>query len=228
MSEVPPNVEEPIEEVSLDELEAEFEQSQKEKQKAEVLNGVHEEVEIDVIDVAVTRTGVLIELYTSIGEVYVYNLDDTARDIMSRIENGKLLRIKAVRLKGYKRLARIDDVQETKKVKLMKNHVLMGTAERIGASVRIVSTEGKRYYVSEGTLNYEKLAKLVDGMGTSKVLLIASQVMGREGQRGTYYLVRGLYIVKPKPSEVKEEKKEVEEIEPSKIEEEGEGEEITV
>ena len=195
-------IEEEEEVLDLDELEREWEEEQRRKQEQrQYINGVHETIEIDVIDVAVTGSAALLELYTSTGDVYVTQLDDTAREIMKMIEDGKVVHVKAVRIKGYKRLQEIVEITETKKVRGNKSRVVKGVLDMIGRTLRVTGKD-IRYYINEGTLNYEKLADIASRAAPLDVILLASQMQHRHGQRGSYYVVRGIYIVKPKREEI--------------------------
>ncbi len=216
--------------LDLDELEKEWEEEQRKKQEQrQFINGVHEEIEFDVIDVSVTMTGTLLELYTPTGDVYVVNLDDNARKIMKLIESGKIVHVKAVRIKGYKRLQEILEMSETRKIRAKKGRKIKGILEVIGRTLRITEAskegKGRRFYLNEGTINYDRLAGIANLIAPSTVILVASQIHERHGQRGIYYLVRGFYIVRPKPEEVIPkgevgQEEEEEELEPAEQQEE--------
>lgn len=186
-------------EVSLEELEREFEEKRKKAATIKV-NGVHEDVMLDVIDVGISKTGNIVELYT-VGDVYTYPFDEKAREILEMVKQGRIVRVKGTRVVGYKRLITIDEVVETKTVKLKPGHLIDGSLDRFGSMYRIVNNSGERYYIQDGTVNVEKIGRLFDS-GVNDVRVIAATVTVRKGTRGDVKVIRGLYIVKPKLEEI--------------------------
>ena len=134
--------------------------------------------------------------------MYVISLDEKAHEIMQMIEQGKVVHVKAVRIKGYKRLQDVLEISETRKIRASRNKVIDGVLDVVGRTIRIMNNDN-RYYINEGTINYEKLAEIANQLAPLDAKIIASQIQERHGQRGVYMVVRGLYIVRPKPEEVK-------------------------
>lgn len=85
--------------VDINEL-ARKKDEQRKQNKIEKIDGVHEEVVIEILDAGVNKYGTMLTLYTSRGETYTYLLNDVGREILSKVKQGKILRIKGLVVEG--------------------------------------------------------------------------------------------------------------------------------
>jgi len=191
--------------VDFKQLIQKYKQEIKQQKKEEVLNGIHEEISFNVIDVAITRGG-LLELYTQYGDAFVIPLDETGHKILYLVKEGKLLKVEAVRLMGYKRLQEIKNVEIVDTIDVPEEHTVVGVLDKFGSSYRLITDDGLRIYFSEGTVNFERLMKLEEEKGLGvMVAIIASQIKKKQGLRGEYLTVRGFYIQPIEEEEAQEE-----------------------
>lgn len=72
----------------------------------------------------------------------------------------------------------------------------MGAVAAEVAALRDRPDDGQRYFVREGTIGFMILDGLVE-RGYDKVVVIVSQIEKKVGIRGTYSIIRGVYVVLP-------------------------------
>ncbi|MEM4430764.1 MAG: hypothetical protein QXM08_06335 [Thermofilaceae archaeon] len=174
-----------------------------------------EEVEVVVIDVSMSTTGTLVNLYTMGTGVFIYVYDEIGERIVSMIAEGKIVKVKGKRLRKRRRLIEISSVEEVdiNTLEVPVSRVVIGIIERYRGGYR-VRTDNGVYYLSEETENY---AKLEEAIGTSpkRVALLASEIEEREDQRGKRVVIRGFYLLYPPLR--KEENKEKNQVDEKKI-----------
>ncbi|MEM4429621.1 MAG: hypothetical protein QXM08_00475 [Thermofilaceae archaeon] len=174
-----------------------------------------EEVEVVVIDVSMSRTGTLVNLYTMGTGVYVYDYDEIGERIVSMIAEGKIVKVKGKRLRKRRRLLEITSVEEVdiNTLEVPVSRVVIGIIERYRGGYR-VRTDNGVYYLAEETENYSKLEEAI-GTSPKRVALLASEIEEREDQRGKRVVIRGFYLLYPPLR--KEENKEKNQVDEKKI-----------
>ncbi len=167
--------------VKLSELKKKYAEELKKQREAEkVLNGMHEEIEILVIDIGYTQGG-LANLY-SLMDGYVSNVDENVKKIEEIIRKGKVAKVKAVRLIGTKRLTEIKEIEEVDDPDVDEDKIWEGEIEYLPPRLRFIRTDGEIYWIDMGSISYERITGMEPG--NYPVLLLPALVYTRRGKDG--------------------------------------------
>jgi len=186
--------------VKLSELKKKFEEELKKKQEEQkVLNGVHEEVDILVIDMGYTAGG-LANLY-SLMDGYVTTITEQVKEIEQIVRAGKVAKVKAIRIVGTKRLVEIKEVKEEDDPDVPENKIWEGVIEYLPPRLRFIRNDGEVYWIDMGSMSYERLANMEPG--TYNAILIPALVYTRRSSDGTrvFNRIRGFYFIIPEKEE---------------------------
>lgn len=178
----------------LSELKKKYQQElEKQKEQEQVLNGTHEKIEVLAVDMGYTQGG-LANLY-SIMDGYVSNANEKVKEIEEIIKQGKVARIKAVRLVGTKRIVEIKEVNEEDDPDVPEDKVWQGQIEWLPPRLRFIKDDGETYWIDMGSMSYERITKMQ--AGTYPAILIPALVYTRKASDGVreFSRIKGFYFV---------------------------------
>ena len=180
--------------VKLSELKKKLEEEVKKVNEQEkVLNGIHEEIEILVIDMGYSQGG-LANLYC-LGDGYVVAVSDSVKKIEEIIMKGYVARVKAIRLIGTKRLVEVKDVKEEEDPEISEENVWRGQIEWLPPRLRFIREDGEVWWIDAGSMNFERISKMRSG--TYQAYVVPATTYSRRSNDGSreYKRIRGFYYL---------------------------------